>query len=123
VKRCEYCGHDGLRMAPVTCRWTGRIKGWKCYHPVACIRRQERAGQWFGKRVLRRVDRDGTRWHIKRAGHELVSSSGEWFVLTCEYREHRMTSWHTTIDQAKAHANEMVRSCESTSLRQFARGR
>lgn len=69
----------------------------------------EMEGQWVGKRVLRRIDRDGTEWTIRRAS-EGVSSNKPWFILACRYRDAHMTSWHLTIDAAKAHADEMLAS-------------
>lgn len=118
-KRCKFCGHWGIRVEPVRTMF-GRDDGWRCYHPVACIKRQERLGQWLGKRILRRVDFNGTTWSIDP--HPLKRHQGQAVVLTMIYRDIRLVSHHANVDAAKAHADEMERSCEATSLRQYTGG-
>jgi hypothetical protein len=76
-------------------------------------------GQWHGKRVLYRQDVDGTRWTIRR----LPGTSGSpVYTLTCEYRQHRVTSSHFSIEAAKAHCEDIERSWCSRSLREYAGG-
>lgn len=109
-KRCTFCGHPG-RLTPILNRWVDRIDGWKCTSPIACIRRQEQLGQWIGKRVLRRIDADGTEWvirpHIKRT---LSTGPEGGFSLTCHCRDHRLVTHHASIDAAKAHVEEFLAS-------------
>lgn len=120
TKRCTHCGREGSRMTPQHNRWTGLPDGWKCTHPIACIRRQEQLGQWQGKRVLYRQDADGSQWTIRRTKG---TSGTPLYTLTCEYRQHRVTSQHLTIDAAKAHCGDVERSWEAQSLRDYARSR
>lgn len=110
-KRCTFCGHPG-RLTPILNRWVDRIDGWKCTSPIACIRRQEQLGQWIGKRVLRRIDADGTEWVIRRAvgAPPRPDVEGRDFVLAMTYREQRLTSWHTSPEAAKAHVEEFLAS-------------
>lgn len=117
-KRCKFCGREGVRMTAVHNRWIDRIDAWKCTHPIACIRRQEQLGQWQGKRVLYRQDADGSRWTIRRT-HPKAVFDGSLYTLTCEYRQHRVTSSHFTIEAAKAHCADVERSWEARSLRDY----
>lgn len=114
MKRCNICGHTSGRLRPAKNYYSGRpIPGqFVCVSLAACIRRMELAGQWVGKRVLRRIDRDGTEWTIRRGvgAPPRPDVVGRDFVLTLTYRENRLTSWHTSIDAAKAHADEMLAS-------------
>jgi hypothetical protein len=119
VKRCKFCGREGSRMTPVRNQWVDRIDGWKCTHPIACIRRQEQLGQWQGKRVLYRQDADDSRWTIRRT--KGISGS-PLYTLTCEYRQPRVTSQHPTIEAAKAHCGDVERSWEARSLREYTGG-
>lgn len=111
MRRCETCGHTTGRLRQATNYYTGDpLPGqYVCISIRACIRRMEQEGQWIGKRVLRRIDKGGTEWTIRR-GCEGVNSSRPWFVLTCEYRQHRTTSMHVSIEAAKAHADEWLAS-------------
>ena len=108
-KRCKYCGHPG-RLTPILNRWVDRIDGQKCTSVRACIRRQEQLGEWIGKRVLRRIDVDGTEWVIRKHDGIGMNSSGPWYVLTMAAREHRLTSMHATPEAAKAHVEEFLAS-------------
>lgn len=94
-------------MVPIKNQFVNRIDGWKCSSPIACIRRQERLGQWNIR------PHDGTG----------LSSSGRRYVLTCEYRQHRLTSMHPTPDAAKAHADDLVASWTARNMREYAGGR
>ena len=128
MKRCKFCARTGTRMVENRTHF-GHPDGWKCAHPIACIKRQQRVDQWEGKRVLRRFDSDGTRWTIRHHaddGLRGLTSCGPYdsgFVLICEYREHRTTSWHPTVAKAKDHRDDMVRSMLARSMREYAGGR
>lgn len=121
MKRCKYCGREGSRLRPIRNKFfRDKIDGWECAHPIACIKRQDQLGQWRGKRVLYRQDADGTRWTIRR----LKGTSGSpIYTLTCEYRQHRMTSSHFSIEAAKAHCDDIERSWRSQTMRQYAQER
>ena len=130
MKRCKFCGRTGTRaMTEIRNRWIdNRIDGWKCTSPIACIRRQEQLGQWIGKRVIIRFDPDGTHWTIRRHDDPGLRgmTSGPWssgFVLICEYRQHRSTSWHPTVQLAQAHRDDVVASWKARSMREYAEGR
>lgn len=97
---------------------------WACHNRTACGQRAKRIGQWTGVRVLRRVDLDGTRWTIRRHDDDGLRgmASGPWssgYVLICEYRQHRSTSWHPTAELAKTHRDDVVSSWEARSLREY----
>jgi hypothetical protein len=120
-KRCKFCGREGVRMTIDNHIMFGPPppgrEQWKCHEPIACIRRQERIGKWLGKRVLTRLDLDGTHWTIRRHDDHglrgMVLVNGPWlsgYVLICEHRDHRCVSHHSSIEAAKAHADEMVDS-------------
>lgn len=120
MKRCKFCGCEGSRMTEIRSLWVKRIDGYKCTHPIACIRRQEQLGQWHGKRVLYRQDLDGTRWTIRR----LPGTSGNpIYTLTCEYREHRFTSSHFSIEAAKKHTDDLIASWTAGSMRGYSEAR
>lgn len=118
MKRCNVCGRMGTRgMTATHNRWTGRVDGWHCTSSRACIRRTNELGRWTGKRVLRRIDKDGTNWKIFR------SAAGT-YVLQMRYREHSMsTTGLLTIEAAKMHADDVVASLAAKSLREYARSR
>lgn len=112
-KRCTFCGRQGSRMKPIHSPWGRRLDGYKCASPIACIRRQEQRGQWLGKRVLHRIDHDGTEWKIYR------SAAGTW-CLRMTYRDHSMlTTGLLTIEAAKNHAEDMLASLAARSLREY----
>lgn len=94
---------------------------WACHDRTACGRRASTIGQWTGIRVLRRIDRDGTQWTIRAVSGARVCGC-PLYTLICEYRQHRVTSQHLTIEAAKAHCGDVERSWEATSLREYARG-
>lgn len=108
-KRCKFCGHPG-RLTAIRTPLLGYPDGWECTSPIACIRRQERLGQWIGKRVLRRIDIDGTEWVIRKHDGVGMNSSAPWYVLTMAARQHRLTSIHATPEAAKAHVEEFLAS-------------
>lgn len=122
MKRCNTCGHTNGRLRPVKSRYTGHpIPGeFICVSPRACIRRMELVGQWVGKRVLRRIEADGTEWTIRRAIPALRVD--ELFVLTMAYRDIRMTSRHASAFAAKAHADDLLASWKARSLADYAGG-
>lgn len=102
MKRCKFCGHPG-RLTAVYTPMLHRPDGYKCTSPLACIRRMQQVGQWIGKRVLRRIDANGTEWTIRR--HEHLGA-----LLTMTYLDHRLTSVHRDFDAAKAHADDLEAS-------------
>lgn len=118
MKRCNTCGHTNGRLRQATNYYTGQpIPGqFVCMSVRSCIRRIEQGGQWIGKRVLRRIDRDGTEWVIRRhddaglRGLDGMQPCNSGWVLIATYRGHRMSSQHASLDAAKAHADEMLAS-------------
>lgn len=110
-------------MKPIHNRWVKRIDGWECWNLSACIGRMKTLGQWVGTRVQHRRDLDGTQWTIRRAPRPGMASSGPWYVLTCQYLQHRTTSWHSTPDAAKAHRDDVTASWEARSLREYGASR
>lgn len=104
MRRCNRCGHTNGRLRPAKNFYTGQpIPGQHtCLSPRACIRRMELEGQWVGKRVLRRIDRDGTEWTIRPQTDHVL--------MLCVYRQHHLTSRHPTIDAAKEHADDLLAS-------------
>lgn len=124
-KRCNLCGHSNGRLQQVMPQFVQFVvpgrEEWRCGSPRACIRRMEQLGQWVGKRVLRRIDIDGTEWTIRRGVGAPVRPDVEGldYVLTMSYRDHRLTSWHTSPDAAKTHAEDLIASWLATSLRQY----
>lgn len=121
MKRCKFCGRQGSRMVETRSPFFGNPDGWKCAHPVACTRRQEQLGQWHGKRVFYRQDADGTRWTIRRAREGV--SGGPVYTLTCEYRQHRASTSHFTVDAAKAHVDDLIASWTARTLRDYTEAR
>jgi hypothetical protein len=112
-------------MKPIDSRWE---TGWKCASPIACIRRMENFGQWSGKRVLRRVDADGTTWTIRR--HDDLGNRGivgalcdSGVVLMMQYRDHRLVSQHADYAAAKAHVDDLLASWRARSLSDYAGSR
>jgi hypothetical protein len=92
-----------------------------CRHRAACQRRAQFVGQWVGARVLQRRDPGGALWIIRPATWVDNHSRAGGFVLTCLYREHRTTSWHPTIDAAKIHRTDIVRSLQARTLADYGR--
>ena len=135
MKRCKFCARTGTVMLYLPrdkFGYPSRNDEYACHDRQACKRRAEQLGKWVGTRVIRRHDSDGTRWTILRhdqaARHGLAggAAGGPWdsgFVLMCEYRQHRVLSWHPTVEAAKDHRDDIVRSWESRSMREYAGGR
>jgi hypothetical protein len=96
---------------------------WACHNRQACGRRTAQIGQWIGVRVLRRTDLDGTQWTIRRQPKRTLTAGPEGFALICVYRDHRTLSWHTTAEAAKAHRDDVTRSWEAQSLREYGASR
>lgn len=129
-KRCKHCARTGEHLRQAYTGWYfKRPDGFECRNPLACAKRAAQLGKWTGTRVLRRQDRDGTRWTIRR--HDdlglrgLDLQQGPWtdgWVLICEYRAHRLVSWHPTREKAKAHRDDLVRSWEARSMREYVGG-
>lgn len=128
MKRCKFCGRSGARLTEIPLVFSRWPSGeFACRDRQACGRRAAQIGQWIGTRVLRRRDLDGTRWTIRRWDDIGLRglSTGPWtsgYVLLCEYRKHRSTSWHPTVQLAKAHRDDVVRSWEARSMREYAGG-
>lgn len=90
--------------------------------------KQPRSGMWnvwTGVRVLLRYDSDGTIWTIRRfddAGLRGMRcgpyASG--YVLICEHRQHRFTSHHPTVDDAKAHRDDLIASWVRSAIRDYS---
>jgi hypothetical protein len=78
-----------------------RAEMFACHDRQACGKRAATIGQWTGVRVLRRRDLDGTQWTIRRQTAGV--SGGPLYMLACEYRQHRATTAHFTVEAAKAH--------------------
>lgn len=113
-KRCKFCGHPG-RLTPILNRWFDRIDDYRCTDVGACNDRVRNLGKWIGKRVLRRRDRNGTEWTIRR--HDDLGNRGivgalcdSGVVLMMEYRGHRLVSQHPDIPAAQAHADDLIAS-------------
>ncbi len=126
MKQCKFCRRTGHRMVEVRTLF-GRPDGWKCVHAKACIKRMQSLDQWEGKRVLHRFDHNGTEWTIRHHADDGLRGltcgpydSG--FVLICEYRQHRTYSWHPTVAKAKDHRDDLVRSWEARTMREYAGG-
>jgi hypothetical protein len=68
--------------------------------------------QWTGKRVLRRLDSDGTQWTIRQNG------DGMW-LLMCSYRDHTLTSKHPSPATAQAHRDDLTASWRAARLHDY----
>lgn len=118
-KRCKFCARSGLRMLDLgRGHYPNTHQMYACFDRQACDRRAAEVGKWIGTRVLRRRDLDGTRWTIRR----LAASGSPVWMLTCEYRQHRASTSHFSVDAAKAHRDELVRSWEARNMREFVGG-
>ncbi|MDN4521379.1 hypothetical protein QYF68_26675 [Mycolicibacterium austroafricanum] len=118
MKRCKFCGRVGLRMLELRTPLCGLPDGYACHDRQACAKRAATVGKWIGMRVLRRRDLDGTRWTIRK----LATSGSPLYMLTCEYRQHRGSTSHFSIEEAKAHRDDLVRSWEARSMREYVGG-
>lgn len=123
MNRCDACGRTGGAMTPIRSRWVDRIIACRCRNVGACNERVRRLGKWVGTRVLRRTELDGTEWTIRRHDGTGLSSSGPWCVLTCTYRDLRLSSMHSGPDAAKAHADDLLASWRARSMQDYAKGR
>lgn len=78
-------------------------------------------GQWVGTRVLRRIDAGGVRWTIRKpVARTLTPTPPNRYALVCEYRQHRLASWHSSIDDAKAHRDDLSISWSSRTMGEYA---
>lgn len=75
----------------------------------------QKKGEWIGVRVLRRIDNDGTHWVIRRA------PDGEMWTLLCFYRDHTLSSTHTSIQAAKTHRDNVTASWRAARLHDYQR--
>lgn len=121
------CGRTGTVMLYVprsvfSCP-PARPDEWACHDRHACRRRTRELGQWIGTRVLRRRDFDGTKWEIRRHDGVGMNSSRPWYVLTMQYRDHRLSSMHANPEAAKAHVDDLTASWRANSLRDYTGGR
>jgi protein gp37 len=126
MKRCDLCGRSGGSMQEVRSRWVDRVISTRCQNVAACNERVRNLGKWTGKRVLRRRDRDGIEWTIRRwddlGNRGIVGAfcdSG--VVLRMTYRDHRLVSQHADVEAAKKHADDLLASWRANSLREYAR--
>lgn len=79
-----------------------------CYPPVG-VWVDHGGGDWA------RVDADGTRWAV------CPDRPGVW-TLGMRYREHRLSSEHSSREAAMQHRDDMARMFAARSLRGYAGG-
>ena len=82
-------------------------------------------GKWTGQHVLRRRDLNGTQWEIRRAvfAPARPDVAGRDYILIMTYRQHRLTSWHTSPEAAKDHVDDVIQSWTARTLRDYEAGR